>query len=204
MPSLLQAFINVLLSAFISWGPQPWVACPAHLGRDPGMSVGSVSAPCLSIVMASSAGSPFLLEWNEAQFWNGVDGVKSFWWFFLLVFVCFYETTTKNKTRGWDQSCVCPLSWLASRTVTKHRCPKRECWSAKSSVMRWETLVETAVCPVPTPGVGVEFCPQSLILTGVYQDVRCPGEEISVCGKTTGMYHSDDTFAHTEPGSELA
>ena len=51
---------------------------------------------------------------------------------------------------------------------------------------------------------GHEFCPQSLILTGVYQDVTYPGEQILVCGKTAGMFHSDDTLAHTEPGSQLA
>ncbi|MXQ81640.1 hypothetical protein E5288_WYG011936 [Bos mutus] len=51
---------------------------------------------------------------------------------------------------------------------------------------------------------GDKFCPQSLILTGVYQNVTYPGEQILVRGKTAGMFHSDDTFAHTELGSQLA
>ena len=60
-----------------------------------------------------------------------------------------------------------------------------------------------ALSPLQVGG-GDEFCPQSLILTGIYQDVSHPGEQILICGKTAGMSHRDDTFAHTELGSQLA
>lgn len=73
-------------------------------------------------------------------------------------------------------------------------------------MIRWETLAETAARPVPLSrwGVGTSFAPQSLILTGVYQGVSNPGEQILICGKTAGMSHRDDAFAHAELGSQLA
>lgn len=60
-----------------------------------------------------------------------------------------------------------------------------------------------ALSPLQVGG-GDEFYPQSLILAGVYQGVSNPGEQILICGKTAGMFHRDDAFAHTELGSQLA
>lgn len=94
-------------------------------------------------------------------------------------------------------------------------CATRQQSSDKAQMSQEGALIGRELCdeagntcrncrlPCPHSRCGGRVLPQSLILTGVYQDVRYPGEQISVCGKTTGMYHSDDTFAHTEPGSQL-
>lgn len=61
----LQGFINVLLSGFISWVCSlEWCVLSSIWEGTSGASVASVSEPCRSIVMASSAGSLFLWEWN--------------------------------------------------------------------------------------------------------------------------------------------
>lgn len=101
------------------------------------------------------------------------------------------QKQTQRKTRAASVlRADSPTAWQRPQP------PQGGGWLAESSQIRWETPAETAAALSPLQvGWGLAWPPE-FNLAGVYQGVSNPGEQILICGKTAGMSHRDDTFAH--------